>query len=430
MNLKSLLALSLSFLVFAPTASSSTLLTASAKQAESDTATNVYYSAISSLRLGTYKMTFSGTVSTEYPGDYAIYNSTSTVSYERDYGVLLREDGSKEHAVRSYTSASPIVYFEDEEGLIYREYYQADNTVTKEVMTYYTQEQLFNDYYPNPFDYISSEDIDTEGNLDPEKAGFIYNCFTGDSRAVKSAKLVLDNQNNPTGITYEFYTTLYGLVISSSYSVMTYYQYLNGSFSFDFDNVESFEHLSPIEETNEAVESAFAATDEATNYTIYTDSNGLSRPVLTYVVGDTIYVHTDAYTSYPVSGDIIYTKRSDGAYRIRTYDGSSWSYGSTVQLNEILPDYSSIYAGLFTETSTDNYMLMDTAATYVASSLLLGYTAVSDGTGNRATVTLKDGKVSKTVSTYTISATNVAITNSYLNYGTTSLPSYLDSIIG
>lgn len=376
-----------------------------------------------------YHVSASGTETVTYPSPYSGMSYTASYSGNYDYGYL----GSGEDKVKAIRDSSGLIHYADSDGVSIYNTLNAYNELTTITETRYAAEVLFADLYREPFSYLLLEDIDESTlALDPEKASFVASCYLGITHPVKEAHFTLDSLGRAATLEITYKTKILGLETSDATTGETVIYELEDDFastiSFSYE-VDEFTALTPSAITNEALDSAFKATNE--NYTFTLSSNALSASPVYYVTEDVIYFHPLSYTQGLASGDIVY-KYDDLAekYVSYSYDSSSmtWSEGESLAKDDILLDTSSLSSAIY-EQEGSVYSMIDEATYSAPISLVAPYlsSSLSSGYGLGANISLNsDGLLSSINLSFYLSASTISVSETYSNYGSTTLPSYLD----
>lgn len=374
---------------------------------------------IERMRTSTYRVAFEGKETQTYPEGYEAYNTTTPLSVIRDYGHI---DGVKTNlrAARVITDTTMTTYFEAEDGRMYAQVVKEDNTVERSYLSYLGTYYRFGKYYSSPFDFLNAEDFDDLLTLKSNKAFLLFNYYTGLKQPVKKARFKFNDDGLVSSIVFSFDTLPVGIATETSVETVEYD--MTGTISFDYD-------ISPIKSMTAYTEKSSKYEDVVSglgsNYTIVSDSNATSQKLTTYVTEDKIYLHLSGSENTMLSDDVLYIKKGS-SYRSYIYTGKEWTRDETVDLSSILPDLSGISPYLM-EDKTQNHLSLKKAATaYGADNFLIPYMAMTEGTGLKADMYLKNNKIDYVTTAFAYYSGNIVIKNTYSNYGSTSMPIWFE----
>lgn len=365
-----------------------------------------------------------GSEKIRYDEDYKYLDETTIISLDRDYSKI-KEEGKKDvPAVRQDLYGISTVFVKNEDGGTGIEVLNSDNTVSVKEYRINHNKVLYNEYFGNPFEYISESDIDEEYNLSTLKANLIIETYTGYTVSVKSAKLLVED-NKVTGLDLEIHDRIDGIESTDGY--------VHSTISYDFDITFSYDvapitHLAPRTGADESITSALT---NKSNYTMTFTSDASTQQSTVYVTEEAIYIHHSINKIGAVDGDIYYKKTDANTYEKFVYKASSGKFNLeelNVEISAILPDYSKINPNIAVKQSTNNYYIDNCAAINTLDDLILPYYDMTDGFGAFGFITTKDGNLSTINATFG-DYTRFTITQSYGNYGTTTMPSWLDTSI-
>ena len=378
-----------------------------------------------------YRATGEYTVTYDYPDTIAAADYSTSGSFVRDYAFILEEDGSRTNAVREFTSnGAAVVHIEDEKGAAVQEKLNRNNEVVEVREQNYLADVLFSEFYKDPFDFLTPSDftLGEDGTivLSGTKTAFLIDEFFGLSFPGEKTVFTLDGYGRPTSMTLYAYPCEAG-VVNNDGTMEIIDLSLDAKVDFDF-SFPAIEHQKALAYDNPALESAMSAVGD--NYTITIVSNAALASMTLYATKEGIYLHLDNSVGYPVAGDTYYALNAAGtAYNPYEYDGSSWSrVGMNYEKDEFLPDYASMLCEQYRQDGPSTYVLESVAAPYGASSLVPDL-LVSDyaDDGLAASITLKDGKLDTFSMSYGLDIMSIAISESWTDYGTTTLPSWFSS---
>lgn len=379
---------------------------------------------------GGYRASGRYTMHYDYPEGVTAVDFTTGDSFIRDYGFLVEEDGSHTRVVRDITSSGSVLHLEGADGAAFTESLDRTNTVVSVREQEMLADILFSERYNDPFDYVVPSDLTLEEGgkllLNGTKSTFLLNEYFDLSFPCTGAEITLDGAGRVAELAFVAPSRQAGIDLEGNGNYLTIATSLVATIDFSYD-IPAFSHLEPLSYENPALEAALANMGD--NYTILATSNYATADAIIYKTATDTYVHLDAGLPYPVAGDILYRERS-GIYMKYVYDGTSFSMSGGLVQSEanFLPDFGSVMSEQYQEESAGTYVL-DPAAVGYNSTILMPDDLVTDfdSDGLSAYVQLgKDGKISSIGCAYGFSILTSTVTTSYGNYGTTSLPTWLD----
>lgn len=391
-----------------------------AKKQNASVAEKAAGTILSSLREG-FHVEGSYRLTTSYPEGYESYDSVSTGSFAQDYGFIENSDGTQSRAARIYSGDQAQVYFEGEDRYAKYEVLSPDNTVETLDYGILGMNVIFNEAFRNPFDYVLEEDIAADLSLDAEKASFVLSSLTGIDRAVSEASFVLEG-DEVVGIDFTLPDKQMGLATNDGF--LTVLSAMEVELSLDQD-VPAFAHLTPS--TNDNADLATALQSFGDNYTVVFRSNGLENESALYVTSEGIYYQQNAYERGPRNGDVFYASE-DGIYRTYQVENGSLVRGgisATSPVSQYLNGLFSISPALFVDKGEETYSMIEEATAYGAGSLLPAAYDTGDGNGLFASIQLRDQRI-KSVTSLISSASLVTFVMDFSDYGTTTLPAFVD----
>lgn len=356
-----------------------------------------------------------------YPSEYKYMDSSTKISINRDYKSINEENGTKTAAIRDYSNGEFTTYLQGDDGQIVNEFLSSKNEVVSVDYTPSNIQLLFSEYFANPFTYIDESDIDDDYSLNLAKASLLVEAYTGYQYAVKEAKFNVED-NVATSLNIEFFDKINGLVSTDETISITNSLSLDIKFNYDIAEIK---HLTPRNISDEGLNNVFK-NDE--NFTITFESDATSDTCIVYATSDAIYVHTGIKDIGIVDGDIYYKKASNGSYDQYIYDASELKFNLEsfdVKLDDILPNVESVSPNILLNESENVFTFDNFSAKYGIENLILPNYKISSGLGLNGTLTLKNGKISKLYAKFN-ETSPFSITQNYYNYGSTSMPSWLD----
>lgn len=373
------------------------------------------------LLLGDVNINFIGNYRCDYPENYSTLSYKGSTSANIDYTSIHEEDGSITPAVRyNYDDGTTATYLENDEGYAVVEALNNKNEVVEIPYEISYLPVIYQEHFANPFMYVDHSDIDNNYNLDTTIASYIVKLISGMSVNVKSAKFILDENKNPTQLDLEISDRVDAIYNGNEFLSIVFSYDFSLMLNVDFNKVE---HLKPGELADNEIKNAIV---EHQNYTFTTYSDSLTAESTVYVMEDQIYVHYGIDSVGAIPGDKLYVKNGD------TYNRYAYKSNNTFELMElnltrddIVPNLGNISPNIFKKDSTNNYYLDTSAATLNAELFLFNEFNVYPGEGLFASVILNNGNIASFRSVY--HAINpIIISQNYFDYGTTSLPSWLD----
>jgi len=375
---------------------------------------------IESMRTKTYRVTFKGTKTETYPRGYEAYNNTQDLSYTREYGHI-NDDSSKLRAARVITDDTTTTYYEANDGRMYIQNILEDNTVMDSYVSYLGSYYRFAKYYGSPFDYLADEDFNENNVLNSQKANFLFASYTGVEHPVKNASFTYNSNGLVSKIDFEFYT--YPVGVTTAETVETIDTDMTGSITFDYD-ISPIQYLTPYTEKSAKYETVINNLGD--NYTITSDSNGATTKFVTYVAGNNIFLHLDSSESSMIANDMYYVKKGS-SYRTYVYTGKEWTRTDSSTIDDILPNLNKLSAYIIEDKSEKHLSIKNEAVAYGADNFLIPYMGVTEGTGLKADMYLKNDKIDYTTATFYYYTSNIVVKNIYSDYGTTTMPIWFEA---
>lgn len=355
----------------------------------------------------------------EFDEEYSSLNYSEYGSISKRFGLVEEGDGSYTRVAEN--SNLSHTYFEASDGSTYFEAYDKDNKVQK--ITYYTvlgQKVRFNDTFENPFDYVYLSDFSNNG-LSSKKAELVSEKLLGMPWGVDECKVALDDKGRISSLEIE-YLPRNDAIYSSSAGYVYYTSTLEATFDFSYP-AKKLGHMIPSTESNPELTSAFSSL--GSNYTITSYSDSSNYLVKTFVTESGIYQHYYGSQENMTDGDMYLSGRR--SYRYTTADGFT-QYDIGASNSDFLPSFDSVDGALFHKETSDTYSLVEGARYSNAERFVIPYFDLgSSYYGGYSSVTLKDGKVSRTSTSITTSGGSIVnIVNVYSDYGTTEFPTFFE----
>ena len=191
-------------------------------------------------------------------------------------------------------------------------------------------------------------------------------------------------------------------------------------------NIPEFDHLSPSTRENADLKTALEGF--GSNFTASFSSNGLEKESRLFVTEDAVYFQADSRSKGPKNDDRLYRTGAGGIYTVyRMENGLPVQEGinRVSPVDQYLNGLFTISPALFEEDREGLYLLIDEATAYGASAMIPSTFGMGSGNGVSGYVTLSDGKVQEAVGVIA-GANNVTFRDSFSDYGTTSLPAWID----
>ena len=365
----------------------------------------------------------SGEETIEFEEPYQYLSHSTPIEVNRDYSKIHEEDGTLTPAIRDNTDFAFTTYLKAADGGTYLEYLNPDNTViTKEYRINYNK-VLFNEYFANPFDYVDETDFDDEGNLNLVKANLIVELLTGITAAPKTAKFIIEN-NTITSLDLTFNPRV-DIIDGGSVVVVGVCDYnLDIDFSY---NVAPLTHLTPRTGADQHITKALT---NKSNFTITFETDLADAKATIYVTEDAIYYQNAINDIGPSDGDVYFKKVGEDTYESYVYKSSVGKFNIDTLSNKIsaiLPDLSKINPNILVHDSGKNYLIDSYTALNSLDEFIIPTYVIEDGFGMYGSVKIDENdNLSQFKGTfYPTSPFN--ITQNYFNYGTTSIPSWLDT---
>lgn len=363
-----------------------------------------------------------GTEKYVYPEGLEAYNVTNYINIDRDYAKIVEEDGSLTPAVRDNTQNRFVTYIKAKDGSTYNEILDADNTVLKQEFKINYNKVLYNEHFGNPFEYVDVTDIDENGNLNKTKTNYLVQLLTGLSISPKSSVLSFDGSGHATSLKIESYPRYDIIDAGVIIEIETTYDLL---VEFDY-NVEPIYHLQPRANADEHITSALS---NKTNYTLQFRTDMASTATTIYVTEEAIFVQNDSNATGASDGDMFYKKGSNGTYESYVYKSSVGKFNIdelSVDVKHILPDLTTINPNIVINESGKVYSIDSTAALNSLDNFVIPNYPIGDGFGINGTIILDENDNISQFRGKFFPQQPFNVVQNYYDYGTTSMPSWLD----
>ena len=355
----------------------------------------------------------------DFGGPYSYLNFSNKQEINRDYG-FIKTDNKTVPAIRENTTFSSITYYEGINGEAAYQVLNNKNEVITKSQYLNSMIVTYSDLYSNPFDFL--DDIHNDFSLKSYKANMILQTIFGGVFNCESAKFVMKD-GNAVAIDfvvrdYQFSYAL-GLELTLTTKIKT-----NISFKLKYDTPE-LTLVSPKTNDDQIIKNALESVSD--NYTISLTSPNLGESCEVFVTEDAIYYHKDIWSVGMNNGDILYKKNGANfdKYIYRYSSNRFIKQQTNIRLSKILPSFNEISYKLFDKQSDNIYYLDSTASNLNAELLILNDYNYYPGEGISATVEIKDGVI-KHISTIFGNSQRYIVDETISNYGTTTLPSWLD----
>ena len=372
--------------------------------------------------LNNVNVSIEGNETITFDEGYEFLNSTNEIKVNRDYSKIVEEDGSLTPAIRDNTNNAFKTYFRAKDGGTVYEILNPDNTVQECEYRINYNKVLFNERFSNPFEYIDETDIDENGNLSLVKANLVVDYYTGLLTSPKSAKFTFDG-NKATSLKIEF-NPRYDLIETSSTFILGVANYdLDINFAYD---VVPLTHLTPRSGADEHITNALTNKN---NYTVTFEIDINTAKSTTFVTENAIFVQNNIDSVGPTDGDKFYKKVGENTYESYIYKASAGKFNIdelSVNISKIIPDISTVNPNIFKKESGKNYVIDSIAAPNSLDNFVVPQFIIGDGYGTNGIVKLDENdNISQYRGTYYFE-TYFTVTQNYSNYGSTTLPSWLD----
>ena len=365
---------------------------------------------------------------------------------------LDKETGERlENTVRRNYGEENL-YFKDEDGTAYSEHVSFQNEVYATTMAFYDEDTgyyqpvIFDSEFKNPWDYISTRDIEEKNGsltLINEKADFLAECYGAVGlNFITSNKLILDEQGRITGI-----EIVIDDLVEENYTRTNTYK-----ITYSGHDTAELIHRTPSTNSNPELQAALDSIKTSKNYTYqkeYTYSYGATKDMITgYFTEDEVYFrhHTEDENEHAYTGGDDYDYKAkineDGTtytgyeYTLR---GEYWDWGVVMlsssapyimdSFQEIGPKFYEINASIFKNIGNNQYeiepyFLRDSGAYFDFGFLGVNSAAFEGGT-NKMIITLSDdGQISKIETGFTFMNEDYPINYYLSNIGTTEVPAW------
>lgn len=356
-----------------------------------------------------------------YPEGYELYNTVNKISVDRDYAKIVEEDGSVTPAVRDNLDPSYRTYLKAKDGGTIYEMLEPNNTVKEYEYRINYNKVLFNEKFGNPFEYLDFSDISIDGDVNLVKTNFIVELLTGLPVSPKSAKMTFEG-NKAKSMKIETYPR-YDMIETSGAPIMIESTYdLDIQFSYDVNEIS---HLQPGSNADEHITSALS---NKSNYTLTFKTDLFLAGTTVYVTEDAIYIQNDNKSVGPTDGDT-YFKKVGNSYESYVYKSSVGKFNIdelSVDVKYILPDLTTINPNIVTHESGSVYLIDRNAALNSLDNFVIPSYVIGDGYGINGTIILDENDNIAQFRGSFMPESQFNIIQNYYNYGTTSMPSWLD----
>jgi len=360
----------------------------------------------------------------EYSGDYALNTFTSTYTINRDYGVLSK-NGVDHDAVSVYSGDNTYTYYRGDLGKVTGDFYDYKNEVISEVISLGLSSPYFDNKYLDPFDFITYKDFDESLNLDIKKAAFMLEQYFGVTANVESTSFVRSGSQ----ISLDWKIRDKTCAFDATNGIEEYE--VKSTLSLQIEFGATFEELKPSAKENPALEEAFK--NNGTNYTLILQSASSSTDIAFYVTDTGILELHDYGSSSLTVGDYYYKKSGESYVKYQYNPGKVVTFeeiGNVSSIADIVPDFSIVSPAIFESLTSDTYVLLDAASTYVPNYLVPASYRMNDENGESASLTLgSDGKISAVDVTFYYGGEYITYNQSFVNRGETEYPSFFDDSI-
>ena len=228
--------------------------------------------------------------------------------------------------------------------------------------------------------------------------------------------------NKAKSIEIETYAR-YDMIETSGAPIMIESTYdLDIEFSYD---VAEIKHLQPGSNADEHITSALT---NKSNYTLTFKTDLFLAATTVYVTEDAIYVQNDNKSVGPSDGDTYY-KKVGNSYESYVYKSSVGKFNIdelSVDVKYILPDLTTINPNILTHESGSVYLIERVAALNSLDNFVIPSYVIGDGYGINGTVILDENNNIAQFRGSFMPGSQFNIIQNYYNYGTTSMPSWLD----
>ena len=148
-----------------------------------------------------------------------------------------------------------------------------------------------------------------------------------------------------------------------------------------------------------------------------------------FVTEDNIYYQNAINSIGPSDGDIFYKKVGDGIYESYIYKASVGKFNIddlSVKISAILPDLTLINPNILIHDSGENYLIDSVTALNSLDDFIIPSYLIGDGLGMNGSLKVdENNNLTQYKGTFNPSSPFNIIQN-YYNYGSTSIPSWLD----
>jgi len=361
---------------------------------------------------------------TTFPDAYSSYNTKSSESISRDYGYL--KDGITP-SVNVYSNDVKTTYYKGEDGKLTAQYYTYDNKVDEKQVLSGSLTYYFDKVYKDPFKYLSYKDFSSKLELPAKKGNLILEQYFDIDVEVSSISFSV-NDDSSISANFDVEDKTCGYIVSSEGGVVEYTISTEVELTFSFDENISFDTIEPSTNSNENLKHGLSNLKD--NYTLLLSSPNASTTVGYYLTSEGVLEVANANQSSISVGDIFY-KKNGNSYTKFTYNPGTvvdWEQGNNVSLDEILPDYTKVSDAIFEQLSSNSYILLEPAKTYVPYYLTPADYQLNENAGISGTISLdSSNNISQISLKLSYSGSTVTYNENFANLGSTTFPSYFDA---
>ena len=358
----------------------------------------------------------------KFPSEYSYLDEEVFISIDRDYDTIKENNGSLTPAIRENSDNAFTTYFRGEGGEAVSEFYTPKNEVVTFPLSINGNKILFNEYFANPFEYIDTTDIGDDYSLNPVKASFVVESYTGLQYAVSEAKFVVEG-NKATALNLKLRERI-DLVAESETSNILIKSNAELNINFDY-NIGEIKHLSPRKVADNDIKKAFSSLD---NYTLQVSTNISDSTVEAYVTNGDIFLHQGIGQIGLNNGDRYYKNIGGGYYDEYTYLSETNEFilsNFDTKKEQFVPNFNQFSPNILLKDSENVYEFDYAAAKYGLEAVILPGFGTNNGLGLQGFVTLKNGKIDEINGSFN-SSTPFSVNQKFINHGKTTMPSWLD----
>jgi len=353
--------------------------------------------------------------------EYSINNTTESISIDRDYGYLVKNE-NKHKAIRIYSDNESNTYYKGDDGKVKGDFLNYKNEVISEDISLGLSSPYFDNKYIDPIEFISYLDLDSELNLDLKKASFIIEEYFNEDVTISSSNLTLKDENVSANFVIKDKTCAF----ESDDGFNEYTLKYTLSLDFDFIDIE-FNELKPKENENTKLLDAFNSL--GSNFTLVINSESLENTGAYFVTSNGIVEVSNYNSDSLTSGDYYYKKSGNKYIKYQYNPGIVTDFVKIgeVSLDDILFNLDEISASIFESIDENRYALVDEAKTYVPYYLCPYNYRLNEDDGVSASIKLDSNSLISSIDTsFYYGGEYITYNMNIIDRGKSSYPSYFN----